>query len=68
MTTPIFSPEEWEAIAKYAPPSEKMNEKGPYGGCWLHGEFVGYARCMVKQVIPLLKEIEELKKLTAPGR
>jgi len=50
----------WEELAKnQAPPDNKC----AHAGCWGEGEMVGFARCMVKKVMPLEKQISDQDKI-----
>lgn len=54
----ICSGPDWEKLSQKQAPKELP---GAYHGCWLEGEMVGYARCMVRKVLPLQAELAELK-------
>lgn len=50
----------WEELAaKQAPPDNKC----AHAGCWGEGEMVGFARCMVKRVKPLEKQLIDQDKI-----
>lgn len=53
----------WEELSKIQKP--EINTP-PMAGCWLQGEMVGFARCMVKRVKPLQEEIARLKSVSPP--
>jgi len=53
-------PLDWEAMAKKQPPTQ--HEGWAWQGCWADGEMTGFARCMVKKVIPIEKEIQQLRE------
>lgn len=48
----------WEELAKKQAPQDN---KCAHAGCWLEGEMVGFARCMVKKAIPMQARIKELE-------
>ena len=50
----------WIELAKKQPPEDCKNNQA-WHGAWLEGEMVGFARCMVKMVMPLAAEIAKLK-------
>lgn len=51
-----FTLEEWKKIAAMKTPEDT---KHAHAGCWLQGEMVGYARCMVKWLESAPKKEEE---------
>lgn len=53
----------WEELSKIQKP--EINAP-PMARCWLEGEMVGFARCMVKRVKPLQEEIARLKSVSPP--
>lgn len=55
-----FTLEEWKRIAAMKTPEDT---KHAHAGCWLQGEMVGYARCMVKWLESAPKKEEETRSI-----
>lgn len=55
----VCSNPDWQKIAQMKCPEDT---KQAHAGCWSEGEMVGFAKCMVSKVEPLLSTVKRLQE------